>query len=143
MQRETWVRHHAQSGVQHVSNVSRQCSGHVCKISTCAVLPGSRAAPGERLVALLEQDHLSEKFESGSAVEPPLDLLDAVDGSFDTAGAPVESVTGCHCVEVSEQMECEAGEAGQFGRREPPSHQGVVEPPRTVSWPSPTTPRSS
>lgn len=30
------------------------------------------------------------------------------------AGAPVDSEAGCHGVEVSEQVECEAGEAGQL-----------------------------
>jgi hypothetical protein len=34
---------------------------------------------------LLEQDHLAEEFESGSAVELPLDLLDAVHSTLDAA----------------------------------------------------------
>ncbi|WP_327388186.1 MULTISPECIES: hypothetical protein [unclassified Streptomyces] len=60
---------------------------------------------------LLEKDHLAEQFESGSTVELPLDLLDAVDGALDAFGASVEGEPGCHGVEVSEQVECEAGEA--------------------------------
>lgn len=63
---------------------------------------------------LLKRDHFAEQFECGSAVELPLDLLDVVDGAFDAAGAPVESEPGCHGVEVSEQVECEAGEAGEL-----------------------------
>ncbi|MEU2130362.1 hypothetical protein [Streptomyces sp. NPDC018352] len=34
---------------------------------------------------LLKQDHFAEQFESGSAVQLPLDLLDAVDGALDAA----------------------------------------------------------
>jgi len=63
---------------------------------------------------LLEKDHLAEQFEADAAVELPPDLLDAVDSALDTAGAPVESEPRCHGVEVSEQVECEVGEARQL-----------------------------
>lgn len=64
--------------------------------------------------ASLEQDNLAQQCESGSAVELSFDLLDAVYGALDTAGAPLKGESGCHGVEVSEQVECEAGEAGQL-----------------------------
>jgi hypothetical protein len=49
----------------------------------------------------LQQDHLVEQFESGPSVELPLDLLDAVYGALDAAGAPFQGESGCHGVEVS------------------------------------------
>ena len=62
----------------------------------------------------LEQDQLAEQFESGTAVELPLDLLDAVHSAFCAAGAPVQGEAGGHRVEVSEQVKGKVGEAGQL-----------------------------
>lgn len=41
-------------------------------------------------------------------------LFDAVHGAFDAARAPVQGEAGGHGVEVSEQVQCEAGEPGQL-----------------------------
>ncbi|WP_377266770.1 hypothetical protein [Peterkaempfera sp. SMS 1(5)a] len=65
---------------------------------------------------LLKQDHLAKQAEAGAPVELPFDLLDAVHGAFDAAGARFQGEAGCDGVEVSEQMECEAGQAGQAGQ---------------------------
>jgi hypothetical protein len=51
---------------------------------------------------------------SGTAVELPLDLLDAVHSAFRAAGAPVQGEAGGHRVEVSEQVKGKVGEAGQL-----------------------------
>lgn len=40
----------------------------------------------------------------------------SIDGALDAAGAPVKREPGGHGVKVSEQVECEAGEAGQPAR---------------------------
>ncbi|MGP3636354.1 hypothetical protein ACTU45_23875 [Streptomyces sp. 24-1644] len=40
------------------------------------------ATPSRRL---LKQDHFAKQFESGSPVELPLDLLDAIHGALDAA----------------------------------------------------------
>lgn len=60
----------------------------------------------------LQQNHLEEEFESGAPVKLRLDLIDAVDGALDAAGAPIATEPGGHGVEVSAQLECEAGEPG-------------------------------
>lgn len=73
---------------------------------------GSRTS-NSHCEALLQQDHLPEQVEAGSAVELSLDLLDAVHGSLDAARAPVQGEAGDHGVEVSPQMEREASEPGQ------------------------------
>jgi hypothetical protein len=68
-----------------------------------------RPAPDQHRRELLKQDHFAEQFKSGSAVELPLDLLDAVHGTLDAARTPVQGEPGCHGVEVSVQAQCEAG----------------------------------
>ncbi|MFE9482887.1 hypothetical protein ACFYNM_30290 [Streptomyces spororaveus] len=65
---------------------------------------GSRTS-NSHCEALLQQDHLPEQEEAGSAVELSLDFLDAVHGSLDAARAPVQGEAGDHGVEVSPQAQ--------------------------------------
>jgi hypothetical protein len=57
---------------------------------------------------------MSCRADSGKRPAEHLALDDAVHGAFDAAGAPLQGEAGGHGVEVSEQVEGKAGQAGQL-----------------------------